>query len=37
MQGHKLTFIFMLLSGVAAAQSMTCDLGSYKPVNGATA
>ncbi len=37
MQGHKLAFIFMLLSGVGAAQSMTCDLGSYKPVNGVTA
>lgn len=37
MKGGGLAFTLILLSSVAVAQQVTCDLGGYKPVTGATA
>ncbi len=37
MKGWGLAFILTLFSGAAAAQQVTCDLGSYKAVTGVTA
>ena len=37
MKGCGLALILTLFSGVAAAQQVTCDLGSYKAVTGVTA